>query len=192
MNRRTRNLLAVPLALVLAGLAAAYDVGGQVAGWEATDDAGTTHRSADLAGKLVVLVWWAPNCPGSKAYASRLEQLKTEFAGQSVVFLGVASDASITAAAVQQGKRAQSLSWPVLVDADRSLARAFGAQVTTQAFVVDGSGTLRYKGKIDDDPKNESAGGQRFLEQAVSSLLGGQSPPTANTPPPRASRIRLD
>ena len=185
-----RLLLLLALLVLGANPCAAYDVGAAVNPWQAQDESGRGHSLGAYKGKVVVLVWWAPNDPSSKGYADRLEQLKRQFAGQNVVFLAVASVQGIDAARAQAGRTSQKLTWPVLLDPTLSLANAFQTRVTTQVQVIDAQGKLRYKGQIDDDPRAQKPAAQRqsYLQQAVQALLSGGTPPAA-TSPPRASRI---
>lgn len=186
---RRRTLLALPLALLLTGLATAYDVGERVQPFQAQDETGKVQRLADHQGHVVVLVFWGSNCQGSQAYAKRLEALRRKYAAQGVVFLAVASNSYETAETVKKAKGEQGLGWPVLLDSDHSLQKAFKAKVTPDAYVIDGQGVLRYRGLIDDDPRGaRPQQAQRYLEDAIGALLAGRSPPAATTP--RGVRIQ--
>jgi hypothetical protein len=62
------------------------------------------------------------------------------------------------------------------------VARAYGAKTTPDVFVLDASGTLRYRGAPDsdhDDPAQRAA----WLREALDAVLAGEEPARAETTP---------
>ena len=46
----------------------------------------------------------------------------------------------------------RNYSFPYLKDEDQRVARAYGAQLTLHAFLLDRDRKVRYRGRIDDSP----------------------------------------
>jgi hypothetical protein len=74
--------------------------------------------------------------------------------------------------------------WPLpyLRDEDQRVARAFGAQTTPHAFVLDAGRRLRYRGALDADHADPSLDAV-WLREAIDAVLEGREPPRPETPP---------
>ncbi len=173
---------AVVAALALPALAGG--VGERVDAFEAPDERGERHALADHRGKAVVLVVWGASCRSSEAYGQRLQAIARHAASRGAVVLGVAPNEDDAPAAVSQAKQRQGLTFPVLIDRGGRIARSLGASVTPTACVVDGQGTLRYRGAIDDDPAGtRGEGATPFLREAIDAVVAGKDPPRTETRP---------
>ena len=51
------------------------------------------------------------------------------------------------------------------------VADLLGARTTPHCFVFDGKGELRYKGALDNDPRNNKPDRENFVAAAVTALL---------------------
>jgi hypothetical protein len=67
-------------------------------------------------------------------------------------------------------------------DESQEVARAYGAQTTPDIFVLDGEGTLRYRGAPDADHRDESQNAV-WLREALDAVLAGEQPARAETEP---------
>src|SRR5262249_32120319 len=79
------------------------------------------------------------------------------------------------------------LPFPVLKDADQKVADLFGAKRTPEAFVVDATGAVRYRGRIDDQfgiGFQRAKPGRRDLAEALTEILAGQPVSQPNTDVP--------
>lgn len=80
-----------------------------------------------------------------------------------------------------------SLKAPVVIDRTHRLVAATGAKVTPEAIVIDRSGLIRYRGRIDDqfadfgDRRKEAR--THDLRDAISAVLGGQTVKAPETQP---------
>ena len=159
-------------------------IGSEVdAGITMTDTAGKAHVLKDLRGKIVVVHFWSS---GFNAYDARLAALAKEYEAKGITFLGVDSDPADAADPKKLGEAITKagLAFPVSIDKDGMLAEKFGAQTTSQSFVIDAKGMLRYSGAIDDDPKSEKADkATPHVKRALEALLAGKDVPAATTPP---------
>jgi Redoxin len=78
--------------------------------------------------------------------------------------------------------RAGDFSGPYLHDATQEVARAFGARVTPDVFVVDRDGRLAYRGAPDADHRDESLAAA-WLRGALDSVLAGNPVAEPETEP---------
>ena len=74
--------------------------------------------------------------------------------------------------------------WPMpyLHDESQEVARAYGAKTTPDLFVVDSTGTLRYRGAPDADYGDPSLSA-RWLREALDSVLAGEDVARPETDP---------
>ncbi len=160
MHRIDARRFAVPLALLaaqLAGAARPDDRPGadklheKIADFSLQTADGKTAALHDFKDKkAIVVVFLSFDCPVSTSYAPALAEMAKTYAGKGVAFLGV--DGSDEGAAAAVAKRAAdfNLPFPVLKDERRAAADALHAEVTPEAFVLDGDLVLCYRGRIDD------------------------------------------
>jgi thiol-disulfide isomerase/thioredoxin len=127
--------------------------------------------------RAVVVVFLGTGCPVSNAYVPTLAALHKEYAPRGVVFVGVNSNRYDDGAAVARHARAFAVPFAVLKDADQVVANRLRAMRLPEAFVLDGSLTVRYRGRIDDQI------GQNFkrakatrndLAEALAEVLAGK------------------
>lgn len=138
--------------LPLCGLAAApTNVGQKVAPVTFRDGTGKPLPLADLRDKkAIVVVFLSFECPVSTSYSQPLSILAAKHASQGVAFVGVCTNAELDAAELTKRVKEYSLGFPVYRDPDGVLADAFQAATTPEAFILDGTHTLRYRGRIDN------------------------------------------
>src|SRR5690606_28462145 len=74
----------------------------------------------------------------------------------------------------------REITWPILMDKDGKVGKAFGAKTTPHMFVVDGEGMIRYQGAIDNDPhgentlSGESEKTENYVKLALDQILAGK------------------
>ncbi len=139
----------------------------------------------DLDGKAVSLVppkdrftlavFYSTECPISNAYSSTYNALATAYPRDRVSFVGICVDPDLADSEVKSHARDFNLKFPLLRDRSGRLARALGAKVTPEAFVIDDRGETRYHGRIDDQfsarqVRNSNPTGSQ-LKDAVAALL---------------------
>jgi peroxiredoxin len=146
------------------------------------DTEGKEHKLSDLtkAGKIVVLEWFNPDCPVSKAYHAPERSMKataSELAGKGVVWLAVNSGApGNQGAGVERNRQALKefeMAYPVLMDEDGHVGKLYAARTTPHMFVIGTDGKLAYAGAIDDgDPR--AKGKTNYVRDAVVALKEGK------------------
>jgi thiol-disulfide isomerase/thioredoxin len=125
---------------------------------------GETIRTADLAGRIVVLEIWASWCPPCLSTLGWLQEIsERQDAPITVLAVAVESDQE----QVRKVARAESLSYPVVV-ADEALAAALGSVLavpTLHVFDPSGKNVGVFYGAPDD------------LHQRIGALLSSLSRP---------------
>jgi peroxiredoxin len=127
-------------------------------------------------GKLKVVVFTCIKCPYAKSFEPRLIELSNRFTHKGAHFYLVNPNDVAEESLEHMKARAveQQYAFPYLKDGDSSVARAYGARVTPHVFVVDGDGTIRYRGYIDDSAKPEERQVEG-LTSALNALLNGRT-----------------
>jgi peroxiredoxin/mono/diheme cytochrome c family protein len=100
--------------------------------------------------KAVVVAFLGTECPISNAYALVLTALTKKYEAKGVRFVGVFSNSQDDAAAVAKHAKELNITFPVLRDEGALLADRFAAKRTPEVFVLDGTRTVRYRGRVDD------------------------------------------
>ena len=176
----------------LASLASGAKVGAPAPDFTLTDLDGKSVKLSDFKGKTVVLEWFNPGCPFVVASHTKgaLVDAAARAKKKGVVWLAINSGA-----AGQQGNGVEmnrtagkkwKMEYPILVDESGKVGKAYGATNTPHMYVIDPSGTLRYRGAIDNSPDGEGLspkGGTliRYVDVALEELAAGRPIQTTDT-----------
>jgi thiol-disulfide isomerase/thioredoxin/mono/diheme cytochrome c family protein len=134
----------------------------------------------------VVVVFMGTECPISNAYAPVLADMAKKYGPKGVVFVGVNSNHQDDAVAVAKHAKDHGFPFVVLKDDGCSLADRFAAKRTPEAFVLDGTRTVRYRGRIDDQMDKgmkRPVPQHRDLAHALEAVLDGSQVVPAVTEP---------
>lgn len=158
--------------------AADPNLGQQLDGLRLSDHRGHAHPvAANEDQQFSVIVFLGTECPLARMYAPRLVELRREFAARPVGWFGVISNTQDSPADIARYVSECEIDFPVLIDVDCAAADCLGAQRTPEAFVLDRQGTIRYRGRIDDQfavGLKRPEVGRRDLAEALDQLLSGQ------------------
>jgi thiol-disulfide isomerase/thioredoxin len=130
-------------------------------------------------GKVSVVVFTCNQCPYAKAFEPRIIELAKQYQAKGVVFYAIdpndESQYAVESLAEMKARAtAQGYPFPYLKDGDSTIAHAYGARVTPHVYVIDGTGTLRYRGYVDDSAKPEERR-TTGLANALDDLLAGKT-----------------
>lgn len=116
-----------------------------------------TATAADddlLAGRYgkaaTVVVAYSIECPISNGYVATLNRLTTAYADRGVTVVAINPNAPQTPEASAEHHREFEFQFPLLADAEGAVAGRYGLSVCPEVCVLDSSGKLRYRGRIDD------------------------------------------
>ncbi len=137
--------------------------------------------------RATIVVFTCNHCPYALAWHDRLQAVAGDYAGRGVRTVQInANDASRyprdSAEAMAARVEAGEFVGPYLHDATQDVARAWGAGVTPEVFVLDGDGRLAYRGAPDGDHADESLAAG-WLRAALDEVLSDRSPQPAETRP---------
>lgn len=133
---------------------------------------------------LTVICFLGTECPLARLYGPRLAAMAGDMSASGVVFLAINSNPQDSPAEIGEYARKHGIHFPIAKDADQVLADAFAATRTPEVFVLDRSGRIQYRGRIDDQyqpGKARPEPTQHDLRDAIQHLLAGRSVPQPRT-----------
>ena len=136
---------------------------------------------------VLVIAYTGLGCPIAGRYAPRLEALSKKFAKRGVRFVGINANPQDSAADIAEECKELGITFLMLQDAQQALTRQLDAKTTTEAFVVDKNGVIRYRGMIDDQyaiAAQRDKPRHRYLERAIRAVLRGKELETERTAAP--------
>lgn len=172
--------IAMAALLAAAAYGQQFQLGGKVAPFAVQDLTGVSVQSESLSGKVTVVTFMSTQCPVSNGYNDRMSALYRDYSAKGVKFIFVNANRTEPAAEVAGHAKSIGFPFPVYKDLGNKLADLFGAEVTPQSYVIDSSGTLVYRGQIDDS-QNEARIQRRMLRMVLDAVLEGRPVPVAET-----------
>ena len=149
-------------------------IGTAVDSFNLPDGDGKTHSLDSLKGKNgTVLIFVATKCPVSNAYNERMEKLAQDYKAKGVNVIGINSNVAELGAEIKAHAAANKLTFPILKDGGNKIADIFGATVTPEAYFLDASNKLVYRGRI-DNARDTSQVVSTELRDAVEAALAGK------------------
>ncbi|MBI4954725.1 MAG: redoxin domain-containing protein [Myxococcales bacterium] len=151
---------------------------------------GQLVRLSDFRGKAVVLEWFNPGCPFVKKSHTEgsLRGLAARYREAGVTWLAVNSGApgkqGHGVAANREGRARFAIDYPILLDENGKVGRAYGASHTPHLYVIDARGTLVYRGAIDNTRGGDAEDVptvQNHVADALADLAAGAAVRTPET-----------
>jgi hypothetical protein len=102
-----------------------------------------------------------------------MEKLAQDLRGQGVNVVGINSNVTEAPADIKQHAATKGLSFTILKDAGNRIADRLDAQVTPEAYFLDASNKLVYRGRIDNSRRGDAINSQE-LREAVEATLAGR------------------
>jgi cytochrome c biogenesis protein CcmG/thiol:disulfide interchange protein DsbE len=153
-----RPWLKVALLVAFAGVAAlwlvptpgpdAAQVGRRAPALSLRDLGGREVTLAGLRGRAVALNFWATWCQPCKEELPALADAWLEARSTCVTYVGVTEESSRDDAAAEVARH--GVLYPVVLDADGEVARAYGVTVLPRTVLIDAEGTVRrvFSGRV--------------------------------------------
>jgi thiol-disulfide isomerase/thioredoxin len=114
--------------------------------FELVDLDGNTWTREALAGKAVLINFWATWCAPCQRETPALVRAYQQYADQGLVVLGLHADRSVAAASVTGFIDSYEMTYPVITEMDRSVAGSFGyAGRLPTTFIYDRAGNLVFE-----------------------------------------------
>ncbi|MDA1195191.1 MAG: redoxin domain-containing protein [Planctomycetota bacterium] len=158
--------------------AADYGVGALVPDIAFTDLDGKPAKLSDYrTARGLVIACTNASCPLCKRQGPKLARLAAAFEARGVATLFLNPTPGEDLDVVRAARKAFGLPGRYVVDSDRAFAAALRVRSTGEAFLLDATRTLVYRGAVDDQygvGYALEAPTHRYLEQAVDALLAGK------------------
>ena len=127
--------------------------------------------------KGTAVIFTCNECPYSKGYEDRLIEMARAYQPQGISFVAInPNDPRVSPGDgfefMVKRAREKGFPYPYVFDETQAAAVAYGARVTPHIFLLDAAGTLVYRGRIDDNLKEEEVK-KRDFQSALDALLAG-------------------
>ncbi len=163
-----------------------YKVGDKAADFKLKNVDGKMVSLADnRAAKGYIVVFTCNTCPYAKAYESRIVELNKKYAplGFPVVAINP-NDPSVAPGDSYAAMQTKKYAFPYLLDETQQVAKTYGATRTPHLYVLVRKGTdlvVSYIGAIDDNSEDATAVKTKYVENAMTEILGGKPATTSST-----------
>lgn len=144
----------------------------------ATDD--NVYSLRDFDDKDVLCIIFSCNhCPYVKAVEERINNIAKKYSDSSFVLLCINSnDEKVypedSFEEMKKRSEEKGFIFPYLRDESQNTAMAYDAVCTPDIYLYDKNRVLKYRGRIDDNWKDESAVKSKDLERAIDLLLASK------------------
>jgi len=146
---------------------------------------GRQYKLSDAKDKIVVLEWINQDCPVSRSARPKLKETAEAYAKLGVVWLAIDSTNYQTPEQNDKYRKTHDLPYPILMDNDGKVGRAYGAKVTPHIFVI-AKGKLVYAGAHDNQQQRrgrEQPEYRNYVAEALDAILAGKDVPSPTTTP---------
>ena len=156
-----------------------------------------THCLAEYSSaKVLVIAFTCDHCPTAQLYESRIKQLAADYQDRGVVLVAIQpnnpnavrldemgyTDVGDSFEEMKIRAAYRHFNFPYLYDGkDQKVARAYGPAATPHLFIFDAERKLRYKGRVDNNPR-ENLVTRRDARMAIDAILAGKPVAVAKTP----------
>ena len=150
---------------------------------------GKDYSLANFAdAKILIAVFSCNHCPYVVGSEDRMLQLHVDYGPRGVAMIAINSNETENHPTdsfehMVERARDKGFSFPYVRDESQEVALAYGALRTPHYFVFDEKRTLRYTGRMDDDPRQQGQETTRELRDALDALLNGEGPAAPVTNP---------
>ena len=131
-----------------------------------------------LTDKGAIVVFSCLHCPYVVGNHGRIDALAARATADGMGFVAIncnsanpayeSDSASNTRRACEAG-----VAYPFLIDTDQSVSAEWGAERTPEFYILDGDGTVVYRGRYDDSPTNPQQATTSDLMDALEAHLAG-------------------
>lgn len=181
------RIITVIIAIFMVGalVAQGYKVGDKAKKFDLLNIDGTYVSLNDyIDEKGVIVIFTCNHCPFSIAYEDRIIELDKKYKKLGYPVVAINPNDSIIAPGDSYSNmiiraKEKGFTFPYLLDADQSIARAYGATRTPHVYVLENENDdffVRYIGAIDDNHEEPEKVQTTFTANAVDALLDNKKP----------------
>ncbi len=131
--------------------------------------------NASFLGKIGVFVLADTQCPCVQAVEERLKTLSKRYGKNGVRIVYVFPKPGERALDVARFMQNHQIPFPAVIDANQRLLKMLDGKCSSEVYVTDKQGLLRYHGRVDDATFNPKAVKKRDLERAIVQIARNQT-----------------
>ncbi len=129
--------------------------------------------------KILVIIFMCNHCPYVKAVMSRLVDIQRKYMKEGIRLIGINPNdtESYPEDSFDNMKvfaKEYSINFPYLIDETQEVAEKYDAVCTPDIYIYDEARKLKYRGRIDDNWKDETQVTTKDLETAIKLLIEGK------------------
>jgi len=169
---------------------AGYTVGDKAIDFNLKNVDGTIiSMAANTDNKGYIVIFTCNTCPYSVAYEDRIIALHNKFASLGYPVIAINPNDPVVKPGdsfkkMQQRAKEKSFPFPYVFDSTQEVSLAYGPTNTPHVYVVENvkeDYIVRYIGAIDNNTRDANLATKWYVEDAVNSLLTGESIETTST-----------
>lgn len=178
--KKTLSLVLISLLWFMSATAMADDWLKTMKNFELTDHMGVTHALDEYADNdFIVMYIHGSGCPIARLSVPTFLGIRDDYADKNISFLMLNSFIQDDIPRIRKEAADFKIDFPILKDADQSVARSLGVERTAEVFIVDPrTRKVVFRGPIDDSLGYET---QRlntehnYLRDALDAVMAGES-----------------
>lgn len=126
--------------------------------------------------KVLCIVFFCNHCPYVQAVQDRINQIAKDYAGKSFALVAINPNDELSYPEdsfenMKVRAKEKGFVFPYLRDETQEVARAYDAVCTPDIYVYDRNRVLKYRGRLDDNWKEEEKVTRKELRMAIDRLL---------------------
>ena len=138
--------------------------------------------------KVLCIIFSCNHCPYVMAVEDRINQIAKDYSAKSFALVAINPNddenyPEDSFEAMKLRAKEKGFVFPYLRDESQEIARAYDAVCTPDIYVYDENRILRYRGRLDDNWKDESNVNRKDLRMAIDRLLDGKTIDFDTVPP---------
>lgn len=195
---KTLKILVLLTVALVAAAAVIFGMRDYKSGYEVGDIA-TDFSLKDVSGKQVslsqfndakgfILVFMCNTCPFSIANEERILALDKKYKSVGFPVIGINPNNPVVSPgdsfeAMQQRAKEKNFTFPYLFDEEQQVYPKYGATKTPHVFILKKENDLvvKYIGAIDDSVRDSETVNEKYVENAINSLLSDEDIKTTST-----------
>jgi len=149
---------------------------------------GKFYSPTDYSEKdILIIIFMCNHCPYVKAVIKRFVSLQTKYQNYTVQLIGINPNDTDTYPEdsfenMIQFYSENKMNFPYLIDETQETARKYDAVCTPDIYVYNKEKVLKYRGRLDDNWKDEKNVTKHDLEIAIEEILIGKNPDEKQIP----------
>jgi len=185
-----RKVITALILTVLAGipmLGQAEEYLKSIKDFELTDHKGVTHTMAEYKDRdYVVMYIHGTGCPIARLSVPSFLKIRDDYAEKNIEFLMLNSFIQDDIPRIAKEAEDFKIDFPILKDADQSVARSMGVERTAEVFIIDPrTNKIHFRGPIDDSLGYETQRidtNHHYLRDALDTVMAGGTVNMNNIP----------